>query len=873
MEIEYRTKLHSLLLLILLSFSLNTFAQISGFVSDAKTGEALQFVNVYYENNTSVGTTTDSKGFYRLPVRSGLGKLIFSYMGYVTRKFPVQTNGVHQLNVKLQEDTHMLGDVIVNPGRNRYSRKNNPAVEMIRKVIANKKNSDLSAHDFYQYNKYEKLTLAINEVTDKTLEHGLFKKIPYIAQHVEPCAETGKNILPLSVDETVSEKVYRKNPHSEKTIIKGQNSQGIGDLLNTGDILSTVLNDAFTEVNLYDNNIRLFQHPFVSPLSGADAVSFYRFYINDTIMLDNEKCFHMTFVPNNSRDFGFTGHLYILADSSYQLKRCVLNLPKKSDVNFIEHLIITQDYEQLPSGESVIKYVDMIAEVLFNQVFNKFQVRRTTYNSGYAFEEVPKQIFRKKGDLIHEAEAQMRDEDFWKQYRHEPLTESESSIDMFIHRIEQMKGFKYIIFGARALIENFVETGTKEKPSKVDIGPINTMLTSNRVDGVRMRLSALTTANFNKHLFFSGYAAYGLKDRRVKGKFETTYSFNAKEYLPREYPKNNLSASFMYDIMSPSDQFLKTDKDNVFTSFKWTKVDQMMYVRNYQMKYEREFLNGFSFTVDLKNSNREAADEMHFMQLNGKGDLSQFRTTEASLGLRYAPGETFVNTKQRRVLLNLDAPVFMVSHTMGLNKVLGADYKFNYTEVDLFKRFWLPRSWGRIDVWLKGGAQWNKVPYPLLIMPAANLSYIVQYETFNLINNMEFLNDRFASLDVSWDMKGKIFNRIPLLRSLKWREFIGCKVLWGKLTDKNSPFTTDADGATVLKNDDLLFDFPYFIDAEGNKEYRSFVMDQKKPYVELIFGVHNIFKLLHVEYVRRMTYLDLPTAQKWGVRFMVRMTF
>ena len=239
--------------------------------------------------------------------------------------------------------------------------------------------------------------------------------------------------------------------------------------------------------------------------------------------------------------------------------------------------------------------------------------------------------------------------------------------------------------------------------------------------------------------------------------------------------------------------------------------------------------------------------------------VPEIQTMEASLAFRYAPGETFVNTKQRRIPVSFDAPVFTLSHTAGFKGVLGGEYNYNLTEIGLYKRFWFS-SWGKIDMFVKGGAQWNKVPFPLLIMPAANLSYILQRETFNLINNMEFLNDRYASLDVSWDLNGKIFNRIPLLKKLKWREAIGFKMLYGHLTDKNNPMKHPGDSE--------LFLFPT---RDGRPT--SFVMDPKTPYMECSVGIHNIFKILHIDYVRRLNYLDHPDANKWGVRFMVMMTF
>ena len=760
----------------------------------------------------------------------------------------------------MRSDDIMLDEVVVKPKREKYSRKNNPAVELMKKVIAHKKNNKLSENDYYQYNKYQKITMSLNDVTPEMLEKGMYKKMPFLKDQIELCEETNKFILPISVDETASQKIYRKHPKSEKTLIKGMSSTGVNELFATGDMLSTVLKDVFTDVNIYDNDIRLLQYPFISPISSSDAISFYKFYIMDTTFVDKDKCFHLTFVPNNSQDFGFTGHLYVLADSSYTVKKCTMNLPKKSGVNFVDNMDIIQEFEQLPNGEWVLKTDDMIVEMTLMKIMQGFQIRRTTRYSDYAFDELPQQLFKRKGAEIKEADAMMRGDDFWNQYRSVPLTQTESSMDMLVKRLEQMPGFKYVIFVLKAFIENFVETGTKEHPSKVDIGPVNTMISNNYIDGLRLRMSAQTTANLNPHLFLKGYYAYGFKDHRSKYMGEVEYSFNKKEYLPREFPKNSITFSYQYDVMSPTDKFLKTDKDNVFVSFKTSTVDQMSYVRNIALKYENETQFGLKTTVEVKNSKDEPTGGLVYITNDDQKTLiPEIQTMEASLAFRYAPGETFVNTKQRRIPVSFVAPVFTLSHTAGFKGVLGGEYNYNLTEIGLYKRFWFS-SWGKIDMFVKGGAQWNKVPFPLLIMPAANLSYILQRETFNLINNMEFLNDRYASLDVSWDLNGKIFNRIPLLKKLKWREAIGFKMLYGHLTDKNNPMKHPGDSE--------LFLFPT---RDGRPT--SFVMDSKTPYMECSVGIHNIFKILHIDYVRRLNYLDHPDANKWGVRFMVMMTF
>lgn len=833
------------ILLLFLWLSAGARAQITGVVTDALTGDTIAYPSASYKGH-HMAVSGDAQGRFSIEHHEGW-VLTISAVGYQSKEFTMKANSPLTMAVKLKPDTRTLKEVVVRTKRNRYSRKDNPAVELMKRVIAAKKKTDLSNHDFYQYNKYQKITLAVNDIQKADIDSGFFAKKQWLTDQMETSPYNHKLILPISVDETVTQHIYRKNPKSEKDIVLGQQSTGLNQLFETGDILNNVLKDVFTDVDLYDNQVRLLQFPFTSPI-GKDAIAFYRYYIEDTVYVDHDLCYHLQFLPNNQQDFGFRGELYILADSTLHLKRAELSIPKRSDVNFVENLSITQEYTQLPNGEWALSVDDMVVELKVTNFMSKALVVRTTRLSDYAFDELPKQLFKGKAATRREANAMMRDDSFWNQYRTVELTKSESEMDAFIRRVQQLKGFKYIIFGAKAFIENFVETGGLNHPSKVDIGPVNTMFTSNFIDGFRTRISAQTTANLNKHWFFAGYYAHGWRSHKNYYNAEVTYSFNKKDYLPREFPKRTLTFSATYDIMSPSDKFMGTDKDNVFTAFKWSKVDKMMFYNRQKITFEWETEWGLRTIVGLKTEANEAAGALYF-------PIGTLRTTEWSLNFQLAPGRTYVNTKQRRYPINMDAPVFSLGHTMGM-KFLGGDYRYNFTEAGIYKRFWM-NSWGKIDARVKAGAQWNKVPYPLLIMPAANLSYIMQDETFNMINNMEFLNDRYASLDVAWDLNGKILNRIPLLKKLKWREYIGVKTLWGKLTDRNNP--------TLLANagDPMLWAFPM----------GSYVMDAKRPYVELIAGVHNIFKILHVEFVHRCNYTHLPTAKRNGVRFMMRVTF
>lgn len=846
---------------------------VSGIVVDAKSGSPLPFVNVYYEGK-GVGAATDENGNFSVPYRKGWNILTISSVGFKKMEIPI-SGPIENLKVRLEVNSQTIKGVSIKGKRKKYDRKNNPAVELMRKVIAAKKHSDLRRHDYFSYQKYEKRTFALNEFTEKVFDDEHFKKLPFLKERVETCPETGKLILPISVDETFSKRIFKKDGNIDKTIVEGRNSTGLNEFFNTGDIATTMIEDVFTDVDIYDNNIHVLQSEFVSPLSSSSGISFYRYFIADTLDVDGIRCIEVTFTPNNSQDFGFNGSLYIMADSTYRVHKATLNLPHNNAVNFVSDMYVSQEFETLPTGEQVIVNDNMIVQISVIGSFTKFHIKRDTYYSNYSLEEIPEKEFKFLGKERLLADAMMKDNKYWNSVRPEPLTEKESTMDDFLKKMESTKGFKFVLFVAKAFIENFVETSTdREKPSKVDIGPINTIFSQNFVDGFRLRMSAQTTANLNPHLFAKGYVAYGFKDHKWKGMGELTYSFNKKAYLPREFPVNNLTVTYQYDDASPSDIFMPTDKDNVFTSFRWTKVNHMNYVQKLRVLYEREWENGLRLTAQVKKESNEATAALFYQPLDGTGTpspdknlhINKFEMADVMIGLRFQPGATYINTKQRRIATNNDSPIFELNHTIGLKNVLGNDYTYNYTEAKVYKRLYLS-SWGKIDTYVKGGIQWNKVPFPLLIMPAANLSYIKERETFSLIDNMEFMNDRFVSIMSGWDMNGKILNRIPLIRKLKWREYIGFNMLWGTLTDKNNPFLAKNAG------DSRLFYFPGEFRKDGTFKYQSRVMDKNKPYFEIVAGIHNIFKILHVEYVRRLNYLDNPDIDKWGIRIMLRMTF
>ena len=318
------------LIFLFLVMALAAQAQVTGIVVDKESGDTIPFASLLYKGHhvTAVG---EADGTFSIERHNGW-TLTVKAVGYKTFTVSVKADTPMPLVVRMKPEAQRLDEVVVkSKRRSKYSRKNNPAVELMKRVVEAKKRTDLENHDFYQYSKYQKITLALNDVTPTELEEVQERKMQWMLDQVEICPLNNKLILPLSVDETALQHIYRKSPKQHKDIIKGQSTKGVNQLIETGDILNSILKDAFTDVDIYDDQIRLLKHPFTSPI-GKDAVAFYRFYIEDTVYVGNEKCIHLQFTPNNQQDFGFRGEIYIINDSSLHVKKCNLTLPQRSDV-------------------------------------------------------------------------------------------------------------------------------------------------------------------------------------------------------------------------------------------------------------------------------------------------------------------------------------------------------------------------------------------------------------------------------------------------------------------------------------------------------------------------------------------------------------
>ena len=763
-----------------------SFTSASGIVKDSITGEPLPFVSVYFDGST-IGAMTDDNGTFTLQNNQGYTKLAAASLGYDTKFIDLKPGKKNDnLEVLLKPTAFEISEVVVKPKREKYTRKDNPAVELIKKVIAHKNDNRIEAKPEYQTEVYEKLSLSLDNFNPNLDKNKFLKKFKFIKNYLDTSEFNGKPILTVSVRENLSDFYYRKSPKAEKTIVRAKRMQGIDKTLDDGGGITSNLEEIFKSINIFDNNIPILLNRFVSPLSSTLATTYYHYYIMDTLDVGGDKCVDLAFVPANSESYGFTGRLYITLDGNYAVKKVLLNTPANINLNWVDKLRIEQEFKQMSDSTWVLDQENTFVNFYVVKGTQQLYAHQLRNYDNYNFNvQNADSVFGLLGALHVLPEATAQPDTFWTHNRPIPLKEKEDALKDLLGQLRKVPAFNAIIKTAEILITGYIPTANDKKVTKFDFGPMNTTFSANHLEGFRMRVGGMTTANLNPYWFASGYLAYGTNDRKIKYNLKLTHSFTKKEYHEGENPVNNLSFIQEYDVYTPGQDFLFTSKDNIFVAWKVGEpVTKMQYIRKSVLQYEKEWLNGLTWKSWIMNQNNEAAGTLQYIKRDESGNLyhiKDFTTSEIGTQLRFAPGERAYNGRSgKESVFNLskDAPVFKLSHQLGIKGVLGGDYNYNHTEISAEKRIWLS-SFGHIDAQIKAGKVWDKVPFPLLILPNTNQSITIQPEAFHMMNALEFVTDQYVSFNATYYLKGWILNRIPGIKWLRLREVLSFNMIYG----------------------------------------------------------------------------------------------
>lgn len=748
-----------------------------------------------------------------------------------------------------------LQEITVKRTKEHYSKRNNPAVDFMNRIRTAKDATDPRRNDFYNYRKYERISFGLNnfKTSDSVPAGKKPGKFDFLKEHVDTSDISGVPVLPLSVKEKVTDVIYRRSPHSEKQYVRGQRSSGIDDIADFQNV-QTMVEDVFREIDLYEDDINILQNRFVSPLSRI-APDFYKFYLTDTVTIDDgTRCIVLSFAPRNPATFGFLGRLYVAeGDSTMFVRRVRMGVTPTINLNFVDRMQIYQEFAKAPDGSRLKITDDFNVEMTVLPGSPPLYARRTTAYADHNFSMSPDAaLLDQLGSTFTAPDAGTLDETWWGDHRLVAATRNETRIPQLLTRLRTVPIYKYGENFFKLMVAGYVSTGN---PSKFDIGPLNTFISGNSVEGVRLRLGGITTANLSNRWFARGYVAYGTRDHKWKYNAEVEHSFNEKRYHSREFPIHSIRVHEKYDIDQLGQHYLFTNPDNVFLALKRGSDQLITYRRDTRLTYQLELANNFSIEASAGVERQEAGPFVPFLLADGNR-IQHFDEATFTLRLRYAPGEKFYQTKTTRIPINLDPPVFILSHTFAPRGFLGSRYTINKTELSAQKRVWFS-AFGFADIIVKGGHVWSRSPYMALATPNANLSYTIQPESFALLNPMEFIGDTFVSWDLTYWANGALFNYIPLLKKLKLREVVAFRGWLGHLSDKNNPACNKGEGPSLLL-------FP----AEA-----AATTMHKTPYMEISAGLDNFLKVLRIDYVWRLNYRNVPGIDRSGLRIALHATF
>jgi hypothetical protein len=835
--------------LITFSICLNSFSQVSdstvvkGTVVDAKTGMPLTGVSILFVS-TTVGTVTDDKGQYSIQTRVLASKVGFSFIGYQSETRSISPGRVQTINISLKLSSISLDEVVVKPGKTGYKNKNNPAVELIEKVIANKDMNNQKSFDFLQYKQYDKIQFALSNITEKFKQGPLFGKFKFVFDNIDTTKRIGKSVLPLFIKESRSDHYYRKEPKASKDIIRAQKTVNLDEYLDNKGV-SANLKYLYQNINIYDNNIMFLTNNFVSPIAN-DSPVFYKYYIIDTLSVDNIKCVRLFFEPRNKADFLFHGHLYITLDSSYAVRKIDMGLNKNINIDWVKEISVTQDFDKFNQKVWLLSKDEISVDFgLRNNSMGLFGQRTISYRDYVINQPIDKKIFTGPEEIERLVPASDSSR-FWEANRYVPLSKSENGVYLTIDSIKKIPAFKRRMNLITLITTGFLNLGD------IEIGPDESFYSYNPVEGSRFRFGGRTTPAFSKKITLDTYTAYGLADNVLKYNAGISYSFTHRTIY--QFPVELLRVSYQNEIRIPGQALQFTQGDNILLSPKRGINDKFLFDKTFRAEFLNEYENHFSYLIGYSFTRQSTEGNLHFLysDTTSSNVKPAINISEAYLALRYAPNESFYQGKIYRYPFPGKYPVIELRITGG-SKPIGNDYNYMRLQLNLSRRFYLSVL-GYTDVAIEGGKIFGQVPYPLLFIHNANQTYSYQKNTYNLMNFLEFVSDQYVSMNIDHSFNGFFFNKVPLLKKLKLREVVSCKILYGGLSKNNNP---------DYQNN--LFRFP----ADVNGIPLTYSLG-KQPYIEASVGVSNILKIFRVDLIKRITYLNHPNVSGLGIRVQFR---
>ncbi len=805
-------------------FSHAQTTKISGRVTDAKTKEALPFVNIRFKGS-KVGTTSNPEGYFEIETYYATDSIQASFVGYRTSVKKVRKDHAQRIDFEMHATDHQFREVVV-----KYEKAENPAHAIIRKAIRNKEINNKEKLTSYEYETYNKIEFDLNNLTDKFKNRKVFKPFRFVFDGIDSTSEN-KEYLPVFLTESLSDFYFRKKPKTQKEIIKATKVSGTKNKS-----VQQFLGDMYMNVNVYHNYMQVFSKNFVSPIAGF-GFAYYRYYLVDSAFIGNDWCYKIQFVPRRKQEPCFKGDIWI-NDTSYAVREIEGTIARDANINFVNELYFKQEFNEvekevwMPAREHVVVDFNLTRKTM------GLYGRKTTSYKNFVINQVREDAFYNGPvNTIVADDADEKDANYWQTARHDTLRKNEQFIYNMSDSIAEIPAFRTYVDIVSMLLTGYKVTGP------IEIGPYSTLYSNNPVEGTRLRLGGRTSNAFSSRLMLEGYGAYGFKDQRFK------YNAGFLYFLSKK-PRHHIAAYYKDDVEQLGQSENAYATDNVVSAFfqrnPFLKLTRLEECKAY---YDREWFPGFSNQLMFRRQRLHPLGELEYVRIkaetNALEKVEHITRSELIFYTRWAHNEKFLSGEFERISLGTKYPILSARYALGIKGVWNSQYHYNKLQFNLHDWFNTgPLGWTSYAI--EAGKIWGILPYPLLNLHSGNETYYYYEHAFNTMNYFEFISDEWVSARVEHHFDGLFFNRVPLLRKLKWREVATFKGVTGRLKKQHQKELLPGKNMHALYNG---------------------------PFLEGAVGIENILTFIRFDFLYRITYLDHPNIVRFGIRGKFQIDF
>lgn len=800
--------------------------KVGGKVTD-EFGDPVAFANVIFKNSKE-GVITDENGNFYFESKENYSTLVVSYVGFEKKEISLKPGLNTGLKIQLKSGTE-LKEVVIYTGKT--SKKNNPAIDILRKIWERRRKNGLKMFKQYQYDKYEKVEFDLNTIDSAFMNSKVFKGMEFVFDQIDTSSISGKTYLPIFINETLSE-VYGDNKEKKyKEITKANKNSGFG----SGDGVNTFIKDLYADFDIYDNYLKFFDKDFVSPLSRT-GINVYNYVLNDSMFIDNKWCYNIVYYPRRKNELTFKGDFWV-NDTTFAIKKINLEASKSANINWVKEIYIEQEYEVMNDSVFLLKRDYMMSDFSFSKKEESKGVygKRTTLARNHKFDIKKEDKFYKEEVNFYDNSVFNKPDEYWEENRFEALNKNEAGIYKMLDTLKEVPRFKRIYNLASILGSGYIEI----PKLKMDYGPIFSTFGYNDVEGQRLRAGGRTYFGSNDTWRIQGYTAYGFKDNKFKYGISGKWMVDKKNRIilsagnRRDVEQIGVSLTTSNDVLGrsfASSSFFSSGTNNKLTSVNLTTLG-----------FEIEPVKNLTFQTNLSYRTLKSASNQfsldYYTDNTQTTTKSEIKQSEINLVAEYTPGRRTVGYGVERLEVDNNYARIFLSYSQGLKGVLNSD--FDYQKLQFYYRQpVLVGGFGRLFTTLELGKTFGQVPLGLMGVIPGNQSYFIIDNTYNLLDYYDFVADQYASLHFEHHFNGRLFSRVPLLRKLNWREIVGIKGVYGTVSDENR-----------------------FINASG-LVYRA----PEDIYWEYHAGIGNIFKVLRIDFAWRGSYLDIPDANKFTVK-------